>query len=72
MSLRKISDEMLWSQTASLAERERRITLELLAHFREIEARGLHLDRGYPSLYEYAVRELKLSEGAAYRRVQAM
>lgn len=72
MNLRKISDEMLWSQTASLAERERRITLELLAHFREIEARGLHLDRGYPSLYEYAVRELKLSEGAAYRRVQAM
>lgn len=72
MDLKKLSNDELWNRTSELAAQERRITLEVIRHLREIEARGLHLNRGFPSLYEYAVRELKFSEGAAYRRVQAM
>lgn len=70
--VKRLSDDELWTRTRTLAQDERRVTLEVLRHLREVEARGLHFDRGYPSLYEYTVRELQYSEGAAYRRVQAM
>lgn len=72
MDLKNISDEELWGRTKALALQERQVTIEVIRHLREIDSRRLHFDRGYPSLYEYAVRELKFSEGAAYRRVQAM
>lgn len=70
--IKKISDDELWVRTARLAGDERRITVDVLLHLREVERRGLHLKRGFPSMYEYAVRELRYAEGAAYRRVQAM
>jgi len=72
MNPKTLSDDDLWTRTRTLATEERRVTLEVLRHLREVEARGLHYDRGYPSLYEYVVRELRYSEGSAYRRIQAM
>ena len=38
----------------------------------EIEARGLYLERGFSSLFDYAVRELGYSDAAAARRIGAM
>ena len=38
----------------------------------EIEARGLYLQRGFSSLFDYAVRELGYSDAAAARRIGAM
>src|SRR5262249_2965764 len=52
--------------------REREITVGLLRHLREVERRQLYLEIGYPSMYDYVIKELKYSEGAAYRRIQAM
>ena len=72
MNLRKISNEELLIRTSKLAQDERHITIDVLLHLQEIERRGIHLDRGFSSLYEYCLRELKYSEGSAYRRVQAM
>jgi 5-methylcytosine-specific restriction endonuclease McrA len=72
MNLRRLTDDDLWNRIAFLAKEERRITLDVLLHLKEIDRRRLHLDRGYSSLYEYALKELRYSEGAAYRRVQAM
>jgi hypothetical protein len=43
----------------------------LLARLAEVEARGLHRTRARSSLYTYCVYELRLSEGAAFRRVSA-
>ena len=37
----------------------------------EIEARGLYLERGFSSLFDYAVRELGYSDAAAARRIGA-
>ena len=43
----------------------------LVAHLAEMEERGLHLKAGYPSLFVYCVRLLRLSEGGAYNRIEA-
>lgn len=38
----------------------------------EIDSRKLYLEQGFSSLFDYAVKELGYSEGAAYRRIKAM
>jgi 5-methylcytosine-specific restriction endonuclease McrA len=70
--LKTLADKDLLRRTADLAHHERKITVELLRHLREVERRQLFLEIGYPSLYDYAIKELRFSEGAAYRRIQAM
>lgn len=72
VNLAKISSHDLHRNVVSLAKREREITLEVLHHLREIERRSLYAERGYPSLFEYAVHELKYSQGAAHRRISSM
>ncbi|MEI6398935.1 MAG: hypothetical protein WCO71_09210, partial [Pseudomonadota bacterium] len=44
----------------------------ILHHLREIERRRLFVDLSYNSLFDYAVGELKYSEGQAGRRIAAM
>ena len=44
----------------------------MLDHLDEIDRRGLALRRGFSSLFDYAVRELRFSDAAAQRRIQAM
>jgi hypothetical protein len=72
MSITKLSAETLLLETELLAQEERRITLELLDHLREIERRMLYADLGYGSLHDFCVKHLALSEGSAQRRIQAM
>ncbi|MGZ3688260.1 MAG: HNH endonuclease [Bdellovibrionota bacterium] len=71
-NLKSLSSEHLWQQTKSLATEERRLTTEILWHLKEISDRELHLARGYSSLHEFCVKELRYSDGSAYRRVEAM
>ncbi|HET6336716.1 MAG TPA: hypothetical protein VFG30_26010, partial [Polyangiales bacterium] len=47
------------------------MTAQLLAHLGEIEARGLHRDLGYESMFEYAVRVLHMSDSEAGLRLHA-
>jgi 5-methylcytosine-specific restriction endonuclease McrA len=70
--LKKLDDKTLLQRTAEIARREREITVELLRHLAEIERRQLFIEVGHPSLYDYTIKELRLSEGAAYRRIEAM
>ena len=70
--IRKLRDTELLASTKSLVEREREITTQVLRHLAEIERRKLFADLRYGSLFDYAVRELKYSEAAAARRIQAM
>jgi hypothetical protein len=72
MNLSDFSNEVLLDKTQSLAQKERALTLEVLSHLREIERRSLYAEIGYSSLFEYAVKELKYSEGAAQRRISSM
>jgi hypothetical protein len=68
----KCSNQSLHENLVNLAAREREITLQVLRHLREAEARKLYAERGHSSLFEYAVQELKYSEGSAQRRISAM
>ncbi|MDE0025892.1 MAG: hypothetical protein OXP69_15885, partial [Spirochaetaceae bacterium] len=53
-----LPDYLLLAQTVQLARHEQALQILVLDHLREIEARGLHLTRGYGSLFDYVVHEL--------------
>ena len=72
ISLKYIRNDQLLLQTKSLVQKERQINIQVLQHLQEIEKRKLYLDRGFPSLFEYAVKELGYSHSAAYRRIKSM
>ena len=55
-----------------LAKKEREIGLAMIRCIREIKLKGIHLQMGYGSLFEFVVGELNYSDGAAYRRIEAM
>ena len=71
-NLKKLSNDQLLSQTKNLVQKERQINVFVLQHLQEIEKRKLYLKRGFPSLFEYAIKELGYSHSAAYRRIKAM
>jgi hypothetical protein len=71
-SLQILSNQSLHENLLSLASEERRITLEVLHHLREVESRRLFATRGHSSLFEYVTRELGYSESSALRRIAAM
>ena len=67
-----LSDRRLLEQIKEMVDREQHLTLVIVDHLREIEARSLHLGRGFGSLFDYAVTELGYTASAAWRRIQAM
>src|SRR6266850_5674362 len=70
-SLAHLSDGTLLRDLAALVARDRVTTATLLAHLAEVDARKLYLPAAYPSMHAYCVHELRLSEDAAYKRIQA-
>jgi hypothetical protein len=50
-----LPDYLLLAQTRQLARHEQALQILVLDHLREIEARQLHLTRGYGSLFDYAI-----------------
>ena len=71
-TLHFVSDDELLFRTRELARHETELTIVTIQHLDEIERRGLYDKRGYPSLFEYAVRELHYSKGCAWRRTMVM
>jgi hypothetical protein len=70
-SLSLLSDQTLLRDLAALVAQDRSTTAALLAHIAEVDARKLYLPAAYPSMYLYCVGELRLSEDAAFKRIQA-
>ena len=70
-TLTDLSDRDLLRDLAALVSQDRATTAALLAHIAETDARRLYLPAGYPSMYEYCVAELRLSEQAALKRIRA-
>ena len=66
-----LSDRELLRETRNLVRHERHLQGAVIDHLSEIEARGLYLERGFSSLFDYAVRELGYSDAAAARRIGA-
>lgn len=67
----RLSDQDVLDATERAATGERRATAELIALLAEIDARKLYLGAGYSSLYTYCRYQLRLSEFAAYGRIEA-
>ena len=67
-----LPDQVLLEQTRMLARHEQALQFSVLDHLREIDARRLYLRRGFSSLFDYTVRELRYTEAAAWRRIKAM
>ena len=68
----ELGDQQLLDQTKRLAANQRCLEVHILDHLDEIDRRGLALRRGFSSLFDYAVRELRFTDAAAQRRIQAM
>lgn len=71
-SPKSLSNEVLLRNTQALVAEERKLTTEILWHLHEIQIRKLYAEKGYASLFEYAVQALGYSEAAAGRRIAAM
>ena len=64
----ELGDQQLLEQTRRLAANQRCLEVHILDHLDEIDRRGLALRRGFSSLFDYAVRELRFTDAAAQRR----
>src|SRR5437667_6976743 len=69
--LTHLSDAVLLRDLKSVVAQERGATATVLAHIAEVDARRLYLPAGFPSMYEYCLRELRWSEQAAMKRIRA-
>lgn len=67
--LLSVSDQELLDSTRALVARSNIVEADLLAHLSEVETRKLHLDRAFPSMFEFCTEELGMSEGVAFNRI---
>ena len=67
----QLSNHELLARVKHLAEREREATAALIAHLAELDERRLYLAEGCSSLFTYCTQVLRLSEHAAYGRIEA-
>jgi 5-methylcytosine-specific restriction endonuclease McrA len=72
MNYAGLTDSEIHQGLLRKAADERTLTAEVLKLLKEAERRRLFADLGYGSLYEYCLKELRYSEGSAYRRINAM
>lgn len=70
-SLTHVRDDVLLRDLNSLLVQERGTIAAVLAHLAEVDARKLFVPLGYSSMFAYCVGELRLSEDAASKRIQA-
>lgn len=70
-SLKYLIDKVLVENTTKLVMLKIKTTAEILKYLEEIERRKLFADYGHPSMIQFCIKELKYSEGSAYRRLQS-
>jgi len=66
-----LSDETLRARVKALARCSREVTVELIAHLAELDARKLYCSEGPGSLFRYCIEILRFSEAAACNRIKA-
>jgi 5-methylcytosine-specific restriction endonuclease McrA len=71
MKVADLSDAQLLESLKSLCGQGRAVLARLLAHLVEVEERRLHLEAACPSMFQFCVRRLGMSEDEACRRIHA-
>src|SRR5262245_22665147 len=71
MSLTDLSDDALLSGLEAICHESNRLLARMVQYLVEVEQRSLHLKAACSSLFEFCVRRLAMSEGAAFRRITA-
>src|SRR5215472_4176313 len=71
MKLAELSDAQLLESLKSLCGQGRAVLARLLAHLVEVQERRLHLEAACPSMFQFCVRRLGMSEDEACRRIHA-
>ena len=69
--IRTLSDDHLLRHVQQLAADERSVIVQLIAALAELDGRRLYLAAGCSSLFTYCTQILRLSEHAAYGRIEA-
>lgn len=69
--LRQLTDDELIESLKRLVGDERRTVAAVLRHLNEFDRRKIAAGKGFPSLFEYCVRELKYAQGETARRIQS-
>ena len=71
MRLTDLSDAQLLDSLKTLCGQGRVVLARLLAHLVEVEERRLHLEAACPSMFQFCVQRLGMSEDEACRRIHA-
>jgi len=66
-----MTTENLHIKLSELVKSERKTTHEILLCIQQMDQTKAYAELGYPSLFEYLVKEQKYSEGASQRRISA-
>ena len=67
-----LPNESIWARTYSARNREREALGDLFELLMEVDRRGLHLERGYDSMFTFLERGLGYDPGSAHRRWMAL
>ena len=68
-SFEHLTHQQLLAEVKTLSRRERDATARLIASLSELDRRRLYLGEGYSSMFTYCTQCLRLSEHAAYGRI---
>ena len=71
MELTALSNDALVASLRAICCEGNRVLARMVMHLGEVEARGLHVKAACGSMFEYCVKRLGMSEGAAFRRIAA-
>jgi len=66
-----LSDPALLRTLTEDLARENGVSAQVLADLAEVDARRLYLPAGFPSMFEFCLRELRFSREKAYKRIRA-
>jgi len=66
----RCTDRELICELQRLVCADRSLNVRLLVYLGEMDARGLYREQAHTSMFDYAVRALRISEAEAYLRIQ--
>ena len=67
----RLSDDSLLRRLTDLTGQDRELTVELLVHIGEVDARELYLGQACSSMFTYCKERLRMEEGVIYNRIHA-